>query len=58
VGKDTIEKCMGNVDQVKLSTYFISRDGVEKTEDKFFYLDPSISIRDAIYIINSEVIFL
>ena len=58
MGKDIIDKCMGNVDQVKLSTYFISWDGVEKTEDKFFYLDPSISIRDAIYLINSEVILL
>jgi len=58
VGKDTIDKCMGNVDQVKLSTYFISWDGVEKTEDRFYYLDPAISIRDAIYFINSEVILL
>jgi len=58
VGRDTIDKCMGNIDKVKLSTYFISWDGVEKAEDKFFYLDPSISIRDAVYFIKSEVILL
>ena len=58
MGKDTIDKCMGNVDQVKLSTYFISLDGVEKTEDRIYYLDHAISIRDAVYFINSEVILL
>jgi len=51
VGKDIIDKCMGNVDQVKLSTYFISWDGVEKTEDKFFYLG-SFNLDQRCYILH------